>query len=1020
MMRSLLGAMLLLVMYSNTLFAQSQSVSGTVLSVEDNLPLPGVNVRVKGTNRGSITDLDGRYSISATPEETLVFSFVGFLNQEILIGNRSNIDVTLQVDAKTLGEVIVVGYGTITKGDLTGNVASLKGSEIQNMPTPNFQEALQGRMAGVFVESSSGKVGEGVKVRVRGTTSISGGNDPLYVIDGIPINDGDNSGSALGSSNPLTDINFNDIESFEVLKDASAAAIYGSRGANGVVLITTKSGASGKTKFNVGLQRGVSSPTRKREFLNSAEFVELMRESGYNVDLRNGFDPINNPGDYAGSDLQFVESRLDRYSGWSDWRTLETDTDWQDLAFNPDAGVTNFNFSAAGGDAKTRFFFSAAYDKQDGIMIRNDLERITTRLNLDHNVSDRFTIGTTFSLARTETNRLSDDNQFNNPIQLVALAPITPVRDLNGQLYDRPTATYYNNLIDSENAQWQNTSFRNINSIYGELKITKDLRFRSEFGVDILNQNEEQFFGSRTNLGLSTQGFGRSSWVRIFNYNTNNYFTYSKVIGDRHNIEAVGGMAFQKFTRNFTNVEGQEFPLDALRTLASAAEITGGTSTLTFSSILSYFARVNYKLDNKYLMTLSGRVDGSSRFGDNNKYGFFPAASVGWMVSEEGFLSGSSTLSLLKLRTSYGLTGNDRIGDFDHLGLYGSAAYALIPGLRPTQIPNPDLGWEVTNQFNIGVEFGILNDRITGEIDYYDKNTSDLLLNVPVPSTTGFDIQRQNIGRMQNYGFEFIINSTNVIKQDFSWTTSLNFARNINRVRDLGGQESIPPSSSRFLNGIFLDQSIGVFYGANYAGVDPANGDALWYANAELTETTNNFNDAERMVVGDPNPKFIGGITNTLTFKNFDLNFLFQGVYGNDIFDGGGGFFAANGDWFDNSTRDQMARWQNPGDITAVPQARLGECNGCQASSRYLSDGSYLRLRTLTIGYTIPTPVLERMKLSSARIYLTGLNLLTFTNYRGWDPEVNADYIASNVFQGNDFYSAPQAKTYSIGINVGF
>jgi TonB-dependent starch-binding outer membrane protein SusC len=1017
MMKNLLCSMLCFLFLGNLVFAQSVTVTGTVTSAEDGLPLPGVNIVIKGTTAGTVTDVDGRYSLQVESNQTLVYSFVGFESQEAAVGNRAVIDIALPLDAKTLGEVVVTGYGTITKGDLTGNIATLKGAEISNIPVPNFQEALQGRMAGVFVESSSGKLGEGVKIRVRGTTSISGGNDPLYIIDGLPIT----SGGALGYFNPLADINFNDIESFEVLKDASAAAIYGARASNGVVLITTKSGAKGKTKFNVGIQRGVSSPTRKREFLNSAEYVELMRESGYNNDLRNGFDPINNPADYEGSDLEFVEGRLDRYSGWSDWRTLETDTDWQEQAFNPDAGVTNVNFSATGGDEKTSFYFSTAYDNQQGIMIRNDFERISTRLNLDHRVSEVFNFGVNLGFSRVQNNRLSDDNQFNNPIQLVALAPITPIRDLEGQLYDRPTTTYYNNLIDSENAQWLNTSFRNISSIYGEIKIFKDLKFRSELGVDVMNQNQEQFFGSRTNSGLSTNGFARSSWQRIFNYNTNNFFTYTKAVGTKHNFDAVLGMQFQKSDENYTSVEGQEFPLDELRTLASAAEITSGTSTITNFSFLSYFARVNYKFNNKFLATFSGRADGSSRFGDNNKWGFFPAASAGWVISEEDFLKGNESISLLKLRASYGLTGNAEIGNFDHLGLYGTSAYGLIPGLVPTQIPNPDLNWEKTTQFNIGVEFGIVRDRITGEIDYYDKNTRDLLLNVPVPATSGFNVQRQNIGRMQNYGFEFILNGSVVSKENFNWTASINFARNINRVRELApGQESIPPSTSRFLNGIFIGESIGVFYGPKYAGVDPANGDALYYSNAEMTETTNDFNEAERMVVGDPNPQFIGGITNNFSFGNFDVNFLFQGVFGNDIYDGGGGFFAANGDWFDNSTRDQMARWRNPGDNTLIPQARLGECNGCQASSRYLSDGSYVRLRTLTIGYSLPSNLTGKLRVSSARFYLIAQNLLTFTNYKGWDPEVNADYLADNVFQGNDFYSAPQAKTISLGLNIGF
>lgn len=998
--------------------AQQRVITGTVISEEDGLGLPGVNILVKETSRGVITDLDGKYTIPANVGETLVFSFVGYLSQEHIVGESAVLDLTLSTDAKVLGEVLVVGYGSTTKGDLTGNISNVKGADLAAVPVVNFQDALQGRMAGVFVQSSSGKLGEGVKIRVRGTTSISGGNDPLYVIDGVPVT----SGGAIGLYNPMADINFNDIESLEVLKDASASAIYGARAANGVVLITTKTGAKGKTRFNVGIQRGFSSPTRTREFLNSAEYIELMREGAYNNDLQiYDIDPINNPDEYEGSDLEFVESRLDRYSGYADWRTGEIDTDWQKQAFNEDAGTFSVNFSASGGDDKTRFFLSGAYDQQTGILIRNDFERISARLNLDHSVSDKFLIGANFGLSRTENNRLSDDNQFNNPMQLVALAPITPIRDENGVLYDRPTTTYYNNLIDSENAEWLNVSFRNLTNVFGEYKFTSDLKFRSDLGVDVFNQNEEQFFGSRTNTGLSTNGYGRSRWARIVNYNTNNFFTYNKMLGGVHQIEAVLGMSFQRSDQRNTVVEGQEFPLDALRTLASAAEITGGSSSLTNFTFLSYFSRINYKYQEKYLATLSARVDGSSRFGPNNRYGFFPAASVGWVLSEEGFLKGNNTLSLLKLRGSYGLTGNAEIGNFEHAGLYGSASYGLVPGLVPTQIPNPNLTWENTKQLDIGIEFGILSDRITGEIDYYNKNTTDLLLNVPIPATSGFRTQLTNIGDMQNRGVEIVLNSVNIAKLNFTWNTSLNFARNVNEVKKLApGQLSIPPSSSRFLNAVIIGEPLGVFYGPAYAGVDPANGDALYYSNEEQTETTTNYNEAERVVLGDPNPSFIAGLTNTIKYKGFDLMFLFQGVFGNEIYDGGGGFFAANGDWFDNSTRDQLARWQNPGDVTDIPQARLGECNGCNASSRYISDGSYIRLKTLNVGYSFRPELLSRLKISSLRVFFTGQNLLTFTDYKGWDPEVSADHLGGNIQIGNDFYSAPQSRTLSLGLNVGF
>ena len=399
---------------------------------------------------------------------------------------------------------------------------------------------------------------------------------------------------------------------------------------------------------------------------------------------------------------------------------------------------------------------------------------------------------------------------------------------------------------------------------------------------------------------------------------------------------------------------------------------------------------------------------------------------MGWIISEESFLKDHAYLSFFKIRTSYGLTGNALIGDFDHLGLYEPLSYNLSPGLSPSQIANPNLTWETTKQFDIGLEFGLFEDRISGEIDFYNKTTKDLLLLVPVPATTGFVSQRQNIGEMQNYGFEILLNSINYANKNLIWRTSFNFSRNINRVRSLSkDQTSIPPPYSSYLNGIFIDQPMAVFYGPKYAGVDPANGDALYYANEELTETTNDYNSAAKLFLGSPNPDFITGLTNELSYKNFDLLFLLQGVYGNKIYQAAGGYYSNNAYWFDNNTVDQMERWQNPGDITDVPQARLGQCNGCSASSRYISDGSYLRLKTISLAYSFPEKWNDKLKIQDAKIYIIAQNLLTFTKYNGWDPEVGTEALSNNfananLFQGVDLYTAPQAKTFSIGLDLGF
>lgn len=1003
-------------------FSQTITISGKVTSDEDDKGIAKVLISAITSGKSTTTNSSGHYRLTLEKEALVTFSSTGYIPREILVKESKELNINLVAKFNDLDEVVVVGYGSIVKASLTANIAKIEGQDISNIPVPNFQETLQGRLSGVFVAAASGKLGDGVKVRIRGESSISAGNDPLYIIDGMPIT----SSGSIDNSNPMYMLNMRDIESINVLKDAAAASIYGARSSNGVIVITTKEGRPGKTNFNVGIQRGYSSPTRKMSFLNADQYVELFRESGYNIDLAANIDPVNRPQEYPGSQLQFVESQLNQYSGHSDWRTGSVNTNWQDQAFNGDAGVTNVNFSASGGDEKTKFYFSSAYDKQEGILIRNTLERISGRLNFNHKVTDKLLVGANFSLSSSSTNTLPGDNQFNNPIQLVALSPISPLRDLEGKLYDRPTTIYYNNLIDSENASWTTNSLRNLNTIFGELKIHKNLSFRSEFGLDNITQNDDRYYGSRTATGQSSNGYGSSRWLKITNYNTNNFFNYQQEIHGLHDLEATLGMSYQNSETRFTSVDGREFPLDGLTTIKSAAEIVDGLSTLTSSTFLSYFARINYKFNKKYLLAISSRYDGSSRFGNSKKYGLFPAGSLGWLISEEPFLKDNTYLSFFKLRTSLGLTGNALIGDFDHLGLYEPLPYNLTPGLSPTQIANPNLTWETTRQFDIGLEFGLFEDRVSGEFDFYNKITKDLLLLVPIPATTGFVSQRKNIGEVQNYGFEILLNSINYANNTLTWRSSLNFARNFNRVRSLSeNQSSIPPPYSSYLNGIFIDQPMAVFYGPKYAGVNPDNGDALYYADEGQSATTNDYNAAAKLFLGSPNPEYFGGLNNEISYKNIDLNFLFQGVYGNKIYQAAGVYYSNNANWFDNNTQDQMERWQKPGDITEVPQARLGICNGCSASSRYISDGSYLRLKTISLAYNFPEKWNDKLKIQNAKIYIITQNLLTFTNYNGWDPEVGTEALSNsfanaNLFQGVDLYSAPQAKTFSLGIDLGF
>ena len=1002
-------------------WAQNQQVTGKVTD-GNGAPLPGVSIKVKGSNTGTFSGNDGTYAVSLPKGlNTLIFSYIGFEDQEVDVkGNTANI--SLNQFAKSLNEVVVTGYGTQVKRDLTGTIVRVKGAEVQNMPVPNLSQALQGRAAGVFVEAQNGKVGEGIKVRVRGATSINGSNEPLYVVDGIPL-----VGGIFGSAS--ADINFNDVESFDILKDASATAIYGSRASNGVILITTKRGKNGKTKFTLNTQYGTQKPTNKREFFNATEFLEYFREAAVNTAKYH----YNRAGNWRGFASEaaaitnmttWMEGRFTRYSGYSDWRTIQTNTDWQELAFNDDANSSQIELNAQGGNDKTKFFISGSVNDQDGILIANKFRRLGLRFNLDNQVNNWLKIGFNASLTKTERDRVPDDNAFSTPLQIVALAPITPVRhNVTGALYDRPTTTYYNPLIEVEDASNKVNGYRNQGNIYLESRITSGLTLRNELGLDMVNQNEDRFWGSRTLAGAGIGGSARAQWLRNTRWITNNYFNYITNIKDAHKIDATLGMSYENRYDEYSFVGGQNFADETIKTLAGAGTINAGSTTVNENNLVSYFGRVNYGFKRKYLASISARSDGDSRFGSNYKYGFFPAASLGWIASEESFLQNIKWLSFLKLRGSYGVLGNNSgLGFYSSRSQYGPVTYGTSSGLRINSFGNDDLRWEKTATVDIGFEFGIFNNRVTGEFSWYNKKTSDMLLAVPTPSPSGTTSVLGNIGEMENKGIEFILNTVNVKGKDLGWTTSLNIARNKNKLTKLDGeQQQILPNDARYANALLIGQPIGIFYGVKFAGADPANGDPLFYNQDDKT-TTNQYDQAGKFIVGDPNPDWIGGITNTVTWKGLELNFLFQGVFGNQVQDGGGGFMSASADWFDNQTRDQLKRWKAVGDITNVPQARInrfGDFDSPSMSTRYIYDATYVRLKNVTFAFNVPQKWASKAKLSNARIYLSGVNLLTFTDYPGWDPEVNTDYRAGNVNQGSDFYAAPQIKSLVFGLTIG-
>ena len=1023
MNKNLLFSLLLFFGCSLSLLAQDRRITGKVVSAGDSSPLPGVSVQIKGTSKGTSTDATGNYAISVPAgKSTLEIRSVGFNPQSLQIGSQTIINITLSESENALGEIVVVGYGTTKKSNLTGNVAQINSKAIENLPVVTVEQAIQGRAAGVFVESGNGKVGQGVKMRIRGSSSVSAGNEPLYVIDGIPMTTTPG-GSTADVPNPMADINFNDIESIEILKDASAAAIYGARGSNGVVLLTTKKGKAGNTNFNLTYFTGISEATGHRKFLNTADYVTLFKEARAN----SGFS-------VAGGENRFTRYAVGEKTRWSDPTSPNyTNTVWEDQVFRK-GSINQIDLNITGGTEKTKFYASGSYSKQDGILVKNSFERISSRINIDHKASDKISLGINASLSRTFNTRLANDNAFSTPLQIIALAPMSPIFDPRTITPTNPigdytdtyngvdVTQYYNPLVSIKNSNNTTETYRTIGNVFGNWNIINGLSFRTEYGFDMSFRNDDQYNGKKTVRNSVNAGNGEAfkNNTNIFNYNTNNFFSYNKVFDQKHDLNAVLGMSYQQSKRTSIDATGRDLPSDAYKTIASGATKADANSFERTFSFLSYFSRLNYKLDNKYLLGLSGRVDGSSRFGANNRYGFFPAVSAGWIISEESFLKEVRQISLLKLRGSFGYTGNAEINNFGSLGLYTAVGYGGIPGQRQFQLENPDLKWEKTAQTDIGLEIGFFNNRISAEVDYYTKNTTDLLLNVNVPGTSGFASQLKNVGELENKGWEFVLRTDNKFG-DLTWRASVNAAINKNKVLNLQGQVI----TGGFLNRAVEGQPLSVFFGPEYAGVDVDNGDALYYLNTTKTDgtidrtKTNDVNLAENVVIGNPNPKWIGGITNDFNYKGIDFSFTFQGVYGNDVYNGAGKFMSANGDFYDNQTLDQMNRWQKKGDVTNVPQARYVGGNGTAESSRYLEDASYTRLKTVTLGYNLPKSITDKLKLTRIRVYATANNLLTFTKYSGWDPEVNTDYLGG-IAAGNDFYAAPQSKTITVGLNLGF
>ncbi len=1017
-------------------FAQNV-ISGKALN-NSGVGIQGVTVTVKGTKTTAVTEADGSFKISAASNGTLVFTSVNLVTQEVAIAGKSSIEVFMVPSSTSLDEVVVVGYGTQQRKYMTGSVSKVDSKAFTSTPAPSFDAALQGRAPGVQVQQSNGSLGGAVRIRVRGTSSISASGEPLYVVDGVPFANGDNQagfGSGLdatkaNNTNPLATINQNDIESIEVLKDAASASIYGARAANGVILITTKKGRTGKTQINFDAITGRSEITRKLPLLNGAEWYQLYNEARVN----DGGLPLGPNEQIPGQQLGYVYNP-------------NVNTDWID-ATTQKGMLYEANLSARGGNEKTKFYLSGVYREEKGVLVGNDFRRIGGRVNIDNKASDRLDLGVQIGMYSTKTNEVP--TSFNGGIgwaQSNSL-PIYPVYNADGSYFGTQTKTGLSiNPVAQLQNNFENQTLRTFANVYASLKLTKELSFRSEFGLDLTKQQEryyQQGFNRWYNGTMLPASSERN--LDLTNINTNNYFTFTKDLNANNKLDATAGFAVNSLQYkeiSFQPRDGGVGYVNPYFNTGSAglswsplapAAISNGSPLNAYSNrnesgFISYFARANYRLMNKYLFGISGRVDGSPRFGSNNRYGFFPAVSAGWIASNESFLRDSKTVNFLKLRTSFGLTGNAEIGDFRYLELYNpTGGYNGINGQSQNSLANPDLSWEKGQQFDLGIDYGLFKNRISGSLSLYTKKSKDLLLNTPVQVSTGFNNIASNVDvQVRNRGIELVVNATVLEISDFSWKSSLNISRNENKVLTVAGFDDpdfldLSEGDTRVIAGYPL----GINYLPIFAGVDPLTGDQLIFEKGtgkkiKLTPASQNAN---RVPVGKPNPNFYGGFDNTFSYKGFELGILLTFQQGNTIYDDGGKYQIGGrlGSW--NQRRELLARWQKPGDITDVPRVSLLEGGNADNSnsSRYLYDVSFLRVRTVSLGFNIPKDMLSRVKLSSARIYVAGQNLLTFTKYAGWDPEVTRYRFnngASNGASNAPYLPTPQSKSFNLGINIG-
>ncbi|UCJ05739.1 TonB-dependent receptor [Chitinophaga pendula] len=975
-------AMLLLV--CSVVLAQDLNIQGLVRDRQGN-PIPGATIRVKGTSKGGTTKPDGTYAIQAASTAVLEFSFIGYKTQEIAVGGRTQVNVTLEDGNTDLDEVVVVGYGTQKKKDLTTAVAAISTKDISERPIVIAAGALQGKAAGVQVSQPSGKPGSGFSVRVRGATSVLAGNDPLYVIDGVPTGD-------------ARDLNSNDIESIQVLKDASSAAIYGARAANGVVIITTKRGRANTSQINFSAYYGVSNLAKKINVLNADQYNALITEMG----------------------IPLVA-------------TKET-TDWNKEVFRTSINQ-NYQLSFSGGTDKSQYFISGGITQDKGIVRPAGYNRYSFRSNTDNQLRSWLKVSTNLSYSNVQLKDVKDNaSAGRNAVVLGALnAPPTIGKymyDANGnkQFTQNPYKSGWDNPLGAIEGPTQGTiDNRILGNVAADVFLTKGLKFRSNFGADYFNHKYDYYLDYiMTTPGRLDHGTATSQKFNSLTTLWENTLNYDKS-WKKHSLSALGGITTQQNKYNVSDINGRDFPADpTVKTLNAANQVTASTFESEWF-LMSYIGRVMYNYDSKYLLTANLRYDGSSKLDKRHKWGAFPSVSAGWRISGEPFMKDIKAISDLKIRASWGQNGNQE--GLDPYASYGLNTFnrrtptsplsgpAIVP---PTIGPNPDLKWETTTQTNIGIDLSLFNSRLTFTADAYIKKTNDLILNVPLPNTAPYTSIPRNSGALQNKGLEFVISSINIDKKDFTWKTDFNMTFNRNKITRLDLNKIYRFAGIEGRDEVILLQEgvpLGTFFGYISEGVDPQTGNIKYKdVNGDGALTPE-----DRTIIGNAQPKFTYGLNSDLRYKDWSFAFLIQGSQGNDIFNASRieteGMYDSK-----NQSTEVLRRWTTPGQNTDIPRASNGDINNSRVSSRFVENGSFLRLKSATIGYSLPKSLAEKIKLNRLSVYVTAQNLFTITKYKGFDPEINAYAADKNngPALGIDYGTYPTARAFIFGVNMSF